>query len=459
MLPQGPTISAARQTLRWHMRPTDVLSEAASTYGTPFTLRILGRPPAVVLSDPEHVKAIFKSPPDLFLTGAANEGFRTHIGPDSLLTLDGPDHHRHRRILNPPFHHSRMGTYASATWAGTVARIAHWSAGDEVRILPAMYELTFDLILESVFGVSNPRVLNEFRRLSAILSKESSSVVMFLPFLRRDLGRFNAWGRFLRARDEWDRVLYSEIDRALEEGSEIRADVLGLLARAGARTDNPLTRGEIRDELMTLLAAGHATTAVALTWMIQLTLSSPDVTRRVRENVREHLERGGGPEDLDRLTFIDAVIYEALRLHPPVMLVVRQLVRDAAIAGFDLPAGTLVRPCPYLTHRDPRIFPDPEEFRPERFVNGRPGNYEYYPFGGGARACIGGAYALHQMRIIFAAVMAHVDLSLLPEATGRSARSSLLVAPENGTPVHVDRRYVISAHDPSPDPMSPLTTA
>ncbi|NOT28189.1 MAG: cytochrome P450, partial [Acidobacteria bacterium] len=383
MLPQGPTMSAARQTLRWHLRPTDVLSEAAATYGTPFTLRILGRPPAVVLSDPEHVKAVFKGSPDLFVTGAANEGFRTHIGPDSLLTLDGPDHHRHRRLLNPPFHHSRMGAYAHGTWAGTVARIAEWSAGDEVRILPAMYELAFDLILESVFGVSNPEVLREFRRLSTILSKESSSIDMFLPFLRKDLGRFSAWGRFLRARREWDRMLYAEIDRALEEGSESRTDVLGLLARAGARADNPLSKGEIRDELMALLAAGHATTAVALTWMTQLTLSSPDVARRVREDVRGHFEGGGGPEDLDRLTFIDAVIYEALRLHPPIVLVVRQLVRDASIAGFDLPAGTLVRPCPYLTHRDPRIFPDPEDFKPERFMNGRPSNYEYYPFGGG----------------------------------------------------------------------------
>ena len=459
MLPQGPTMSAARQTLRWHRRPTDVLADAAATYGTPFTLRILGRPPAVVLSDPEHVKAVFKSPPDLFLTGAANEGFRTHIGPDSLLTLDGPDHHRHRRLLNPPFHHSRMGAYAQDTWAGTVARIEGWSAGDEVRILPEMYELAFDLILESVFGVSNPDVLLEFRRLSAVLSRESSSVVMFLPFLRKDLGRFSAWGRFLRARNEWDRVLYGEIDRALEEGSESRADVLGLLARAGARTENPLSRGEIRDELMTLLAAGHATTAVALTWMMQLTLSSPEVARRVREDVRGHFERGGGPEDLERLTFVDAVIYEALRLHPPVMLVVRQLVRNASVAGFDLPAGTLVRPCPYLTHRDPRIFPDPEAFRPERFLDGRPGNYEYYPFGGGSRACIGGAFALHQMRIIFAAVMAHVDLSLLPAATGRSARSSLLVAPENGTPVRVDGRYRVALHDAAREAIRPLTNA
>jgi cytochrome P450 len=184
--------------------------------------------------------------------------------------------------------------------------------------------------------------------------------------------------------------------------------VLGLLARAGARADNPLSRGEIRDELMALLAAGHATTAVALTWMLQLTLSSPDVTRRVREEVRGHVEGGGGPDDLDRLTFIDAVIYEALRLHPPIMLVVRQLVRDASVAGFDLPAGTLVRPCPYLTHRDQRIFPDPEDFKPERFPERPPEHYEHTQ----SAAVRGRASAVRlrsTMRIIFSAVMAHLD--------------------------------------------------
>ena len=298
MLPKGPTISAARQTLQWHFRPTEVLSDAAARYGTPFTLRILGRAPAVILSDPEHVRSVFKSAPDVFLTGAANQGFRTHIGPHSLLTLDGADHQRHRRMLSPPFHEARMRAYTEGIWTGTVARIERWSVGGEVRLLTAMHELTFDLILDSVFGISNPALLRELRRLAAILSRESSSVVMFLPFLRKDLGRFNGWGRFLRARREWDRILYGEIDRALDTSDE-RSDILGMLARQGSKVANPLSRAEIHDELMTLLAVGHATTAVALTWAFQSTLSSADVTRRVREEVREGLGGGFQPESLE----------------------------------------------------------------------------------------------------------------------------------------------------------------
>jgi len=438
MLPKGPSISRARQTLRWQYRPTEVLSEATARYGTPFTLRLLGRPPAVVLSDPEHVRTVFKAP-DLFLTGAANEGFITHIGPHSLLTLDGPDHHRHRRILSPHFHDARMGAYADAIWSGTVARIERWSVGDEVHLLTAMYDLTFDLILDSLFGISDLALLSTLKQLAARLSHESSSVVMFLPFLRTDLGRLNSWGRFLQARREWDRIIYAEIDRALET-SEERSDILGMLTRQDSKVANPMSRVEIHDELMTLLAAGHATTAVALTWAFQRTLSSVDHTRRVREEVRDQLASGFRQESLDHLGFVDAVIHEALRLHPPILLLVRELTQDASIAGFDLPRGTLVRPSPYLTHRDPRLFPDPEVFRPERFLNGRPGHYEYYPFGGGTRSCVGGAYALRQMRIIFAAIMAHVDLSLVQEPTHRASRALLLAAPEHGTPVRVDRR-------------------
>jgi len=278
------------------------------------------------------------------------------------------------------------------------------------------------------------------RRLSATLSREMSSAVMFLPFLRTDMGRFNRWGRFLQARREWDRILDREIGRALES-SEQRSDVLGELANHGRTTSSPLSRAEIRDELMTLLAAGHATTAIALTWLFELVLSSAEVTQRVREEVRDGLSGGLQPESIDRLTFVDAVIHESLRLHPPVLLILRQLAGPASIAGFDLPGGTLVRPCPYLTHRDPQVFPDPNVFRPERFLGRRPGPYEYYPFGGGHRACIGASHALHQMRVIVAAVMAHVDLRPLREPTSKVSRFGLLVAPDNGTPVRVERRF------------------
>lgn len=442
MLPQGPRSSKVLQTVRWLRKPIDVLEDAAARFGTPFTLRRLGNRPAVIVSDPEHVRTVFRSAADMFLTGVANEGFRFHIGPHSILSMDGAEHKRHRRIVNPAFQEDRIRAYAETTWNKTVAMVDRWQVGEEVNLLHAMHALKFDLILETVFGISNPEFLSELRRLAAILSRESSSIVMYLPFLRTDLGRFNRWGRYLRARREWDRILYEEIERARRDPAA-RSDILGLLVRQGPKGSSPLTSEEIHDELMTFLAVGHATTAVALAWTFQWVLSSEDATRRVIEEVRERVGEGFHPDSLEDLSYVDAVILETLRLNPPVLLMVRQLDQAATIAGFDLPRGTLVRPCPYLTHRDPRIFPDPERFLPERFLGRRPSPYEYYPFGGGPRYCVGASYALQQMRIILAGVMAHVDLSLLTKPTRDYSRFSLLVAPAHGTPARVERRHVL----------------
>lgn len=408
------------------------MERCRATFGPSFTLTFVGGRRFVFLVRPEHVKEVFSGDPDLLLSGRANAAFARFMGRRSLLALDGEEHRRHRRLLMPPFHGERMRAYGPLLVALTRRHLATWPLGRRFSLLAAMRALTLDAIFEAVFGVTDPATVARLTGLLAQLTTRASALLSFVPWLRVDLGPWSPWGRFVRTKAAVDVILHEAIARARREGGE---DILAKLVEESARAGEPLTDEELHDELLTLLGAGHETTATGLGWAFQWLLAAPAALARAKAEVREVVGAGDvTAEHLPRLPYLDAVVQETLRLSPPLPIVVRHLARDARVAGFDLPAGTNVVPCIWLAHREADAFEDPTAFRPERFVGKRAAPFTLFPFGGGQRTCIGLAFGLFEMKMILATVLQRATLRLVGAPAG-SERHAIVLAPRGGTQV------------------------
>jgi cytochrome P450 len=265
----------------------------------------------------------------------------------------------------------------------------------------------------------------------------------YMPFQQVDLGPLSPYGRFKRVRAEFDDILYGSI-REARAGGRGRDDILARLIREGEQSDDPLDDAELRDELLTLLIAGHETTASTLAWALQWILGLPEVCARLTAEVREVV--GDGPVDpsaMGELPYVEACLKEALRLHPPAMSLSRWVARPTTLAGFDLPVGTHVNPSPYLTQRLERLYPQADRYRPERFLEGeRPSPFAFYPFGGGRRLCVGAPFALYQMTIVMATLFSSCRLRLTHPPTRAAQRKAVIVVPRGG--VEVSREPVAS---------------
>jgi cytochrome P450 len=305
-----------------------------------------------------------------------------------------------------------------------------------------MQAITLDVILRAVFGVEESGRLSRLReRLVRFLALADgpSAAFLVIPPARVDLGPLSPWGRFVRRRRAVDEELFAEIAERRARGTSGRDDILSMLMDARGEDGRGLDDQELRDEMFTLLMAGHETTATSLAWAIYHLLRHPDVLSRLREEVRG----GGGdgandPLGVMRLEYLDAVVKESARLTPVVSNVVRVLKAPARIGGRDLPAGAIVSPSIYLAHRRPDLWPEPERFRPERFLGVRPSPHAFLPFGGGVRRCLGAAFAAYEMKVVLAQVVSRADLALAPGYTPRVVRRAVTHAPSRGVPVVVD---------------------
>ncbi|MBI4576967.1 MAG: cytochrome P450 [Planctomycetes bacterium] len=434
-LPPGPRLPPLLQTLAWIRRPGPFLDECARRHGRRFTLRFVGGRTFLIVSDPADVQAVFRGPPEVFLSGQANQGFRPFLGEHSLFVLDGEAHRAHRRPLLGPFRGERMRAYGELIRDLSLQEVGRWPRGRAFPLEAAMHEVTLEVILRAIFGEREPGRLARARELVERMTGRAGAVLPFVGALRRDLGPWSPWGGFLAARARFHTLLVEAI-REAHRAPQGREDILArLVAEEGALG----TWGEegLRDELMTLLGAGHETTTAALAWAFLRVLRTPGVLGRIRE------ELGEGPFDPGRvasLRYLEAVVQETLRLHPPIPIALRWLAAPAALDGLEVPAGTHVCPSPWLTHRDPRVHPDPLRFRPERFLGPRPTASAFYPFGGGGRLCVGAPFAVYEMQVILATVLARVDLRLAGTPTLRARRKGIITTPVHGTPVVVSPR-------------------
>ena len=425
-LPPGPRAPAVLNTARLVRKPIETLVAWHRRYGDAFTVRWLAFGTGVYVADPDEIRGMFTGDQSTLLAGEANSPLSPLLGQRSVLVLDGPEHLRQRKLLLPPFQGSAVASFREVIRDVAAAEIARWSEGGEFPIRDRMRSLTFEVICRAVFGVTEPERVERLR--AALLAVLDMGAIFFAPsFMRVDLGRRSPWGRFRRRLSAADALIYEEIERRRDAPDlDERTDVLSLLLRARDEEGMPMTDVELRDELFTMLAAGHETTATGLAFAFDLIPRHPEVLARLRH----------APEDD---SYLDAVVTETLRVRPVLDAAERTLAVPRTVCGYDLPAGIRVYPAIACVHRREDIYPEAERFRPERFLDGKTTAYTWLPFGGGIRRCIGAALAQAEMAEVIRAVVARVDLEpLRPEPDPVVIRGITLV-PKHGTPVRIKR--------------------
>jgi cytochrome P450 len=416
-LPAGPTSSPLVQTARWLARPIAFLEDCRRTYGDTFSVMFQGfTTPLVMVSSPEVIHALYAErrhnlPPGRTIT------LGPLVGARSLLLLEGTEHLSRRKVMLPPFHGDRMRAYEPVVVEAAERELDGWPSGVAFPVHPSMQAITLEVVLRAVFGVSERGPLHDLLRdlLSATVSTQLQVSVLF--------GRSKQLERLQQKAEEIDTLLLREI--ASRRRSPGGTDICSLFVAARFEDGSEMGDREIRDQLMTLLLAGHETTATGLAWTLDLLTRNPDV-----------LARASGGDD----EYLRAVIAESLRLRPVVPLAGRRLVTDLVADGVSIPAGTDVTPAIWLAHTRPASFPDPYAFRPERFLGRPPSTYTWIPYGGGVRRCLGAAFAEIEMRFGLGALLPRFELRPVGRRAERVARRNVTFSPHHGTRVIARRR-------------------
>ena len=427
MLPPGPRVPPIVNALRYTRDPLRFFPRLRERHGDMFTVSFPDFRKVVYLAEPSLVRELFTGDPAQLHAGEANATIlEPAVGPRSVLTLDDDEHMRQRKLLLPPFHGKAVERYREIIREAAQRDLAGWPVGTPFGIRPRTQSITLEVILRAVYGLSDPqrfarahRVIGEFAR--------RSDALLLPAFMRR--GRRGPWGRFIRARNALDQLVHEEIAlRRAEAGGDGRDDVLSLLMRAQHDDGSPLTDRELRDELVTVVGAGHETTATALAWAVERLVRHPDAMARLRED-----EDGA---------YTDAVIRETLRSRPVIVDVARKLTAPLRVGGYDLPAGTLVLASITGLHAREDLYPDAAAFRPERFI-GEPGwagtGYTWIPFGGGVRRCLGAAFAQEEMRIVLREIATRADLRPTDPKPERPRMRNVTIAPEHEARVVLER--------------------
>ena len=433
-LPPGPLMPPWRQLIQWIGNPLGYLESAYDTYGEFFTGRFGGNiPPFVIISNPEAIREIFSADGKLFDSGRANGLLKALFGETSILLLDGESHQRQRRLLSPPFHGERMKSYGE-----TICEIARevsdsWSESQPFDLRKDMQEITMSLILQVVFGLEEGVRYNQLKQLLGqvldMLGSPLSASMLFLEFLQQDLGPWSPWGRFVRRQKSMEELLFAEIRERREAADPNRTDILSLMISARDESGESMTDIELRDALVTLLVAGHETTATALTWAFYWIQTIPEVREKVLAEI-DGLGPNPSPIDITRLPYLTAVCQETLRIYPVGIITLGRIANcEVTVADRKFPSGTVLAPCIYLVHHREELYPQPKQFRPERFLGRQFTPYEYLPFGGGGRICIGMALAFFEMKLVLATILSRYELALDNKRPIRPQRRGLTLAP------------------------------
>ncbi len=430
-LPPGPRAPAIVNTLRFARTPLQALQGWYARYGDLFTVRLTGFGAGVYIADPAAIRELFTGNQSDLHAGEANSFLEPVLGARSLLVLDGPEHLRHRRLLLPPFQGSRVEGFREVIREVAAREVAGWRPGTEIVLRERMRRLTFEVICRVVFGVTEPARVERLRaRLGAVI--DGSQIFMMLKAARVDLGPWSPGGRFAQRLRAADAVLYEEIRlRRAEPDLRERTDVLSLLLCARDEQDRGMSDAELRDELFTMLAAGHETTATGLAFAFDLLLHTPRVLTRLRESIA-----ASGQDD----AYLDAVVKETLRLRPVIDAAERTLKAPRTIAGWNFPTGAKVYPGIAVVHMREDLYPRAREFRPERFTEDGAESYSWLPFGGGIRRCIGGALAQAEMAEVLRVVVPAVELRPLGAGLDPVVLRGVTLAPKHGVRVAIERQ-------------------
>jgi len=414
------------------------MQECREKFGDNFSVKFMSfERPMVMISDPAAIKALYTErahglPPgrEVVLTPV--------VGARSLLVIEGDDHLAHRRLMLPAFHGERMRSYEPLVEEIVDAEIDSWPLVEEFAIHPRMQAMTLEIILRVVFGVSEGPRLQELRgMLTRVLEETASPFTQLVGLAARRFGGRGPWARFEAQLKAVDELLYAEIAERRASGDfEDRDDILSMMMQARFEDGGEMSDTDLRDQLMTLLLAGHETTATALAWTFDLLLRHAAPLARLRESLE------AGEED-----YLRATISESLRLRPVVPLAGRRLNKELSVDGLTLPAGTDVTPAIWLAHTRADVYPEPFAFKPERFLEEAPDTYAWIPFGGGIRRCIGAAFAEFEMRIVLREVLTRCELHKASPAPEKIGRRNITLSPKDGTPVVLTARHPARKRD------------
>ena len=417
-LPAGPSQPSVIQTIGWWARPISFLERSRARYGNRFTIRLLATPPFVMIADPDQVKEIFTTDPTVLHPGEGARILEPVVGRNSVILLDEGEHLSQRKLMLPAFHGEKMQRLASTMQEVAEQEAATWPLDQPVVLHPRFQALTLEVILRAVFGLDSGPQLDGLRaRLNALLDMSSGPATM-IPFLQR--GR--KWEEFQRIRTEADQLIFDLIDERRRDDTE-RDDILSMLLEARHEDGSPMSHQELRDELMTLLVAGHETTASELAWAFERLGREPEVMARLTEEI----------DDGDDDAYVTATIHETLRRRPVLANAAPRLVMEPVeVGGWRYEPGVCLLADAYLVHHDPDIYADPYAFRPERFLGEQPGTYTWIPFGGGRRRCLGASFAMLEMKLVLRAVLRQIELAPASPGAEGARRRSITLSPREG---------------------------
>jgi len=423
----GPRLPHLLQTLLAVMRPLDARLAMRERYGAVFRSNdaIMGE--MFHIADRELIEQVFKWKPAQYNVGEPRQVMEPVTGPSSILLLDAEHHMRMRKLMLPPFHGEAIAHYAELIQQITNRQIDTWREGERIRTRTVAQRITMEVIIRAVFGISDPERITELQRVLPRLSSPNP----FLLLVQKDLGPRSPWGRFIRLRDHVDRLLYEEIEECRNDPDrDSRKDILTLLLSARDEGGEPLTDRELRDQLITLLLAGHETTATSIGWAFERLLRTPAALERLTAEV----ESGGSGE------YLDAVIKETFRVRPVVPEVFRAPTEPTELGGYLFAPGTQLAASIVLVQLDPELYPpDPDAFRPERFLDGAPEPYTLVPFGGGVRRCLGAAFATLEMKVVISTILARTRLRAPSAKSEKTRFRGVTLLPSRGGEAIVER--------------------
>jgi cytochrome P450 len=443
-LPDGPKTPPTWQLIQWITDPLGLLDECARVHGDTFTLHLSKSLPFVFFSNPQAIQEIFTADTKQFDAGRANRILKPLVGDNSVLMVDGDRHQRQRRLLMPPFHGERMRTYGQLICEITEQVTSQWTNGTPFTARAVMQDITLQVILQVVFGLREGSRYQQLKPLLASLLDMTGSPLrssmLFFDVLQQDWGAWSPWGQMLRRKQVFDELLYAEIAERRQQLNPDATDILTLLLLARDDRGEGMTDVELRDELMTLLIGGHETTATALAWALYWIHKLPSVRERLL-NELEALGDTPDPMAIYRAPYLSAVCQETLRIYPIVPIAVPRVTKSPVqIRGYQFEPETSLAPCLYLTHQREDLYPEPKQFKPERFLERQYSPYEYFPFGGGNRLCIGFALAQFEMKLVLATILSNYELALRDQRPVKPARRGVTIAPADGVKMVVTSR-------------------
>ncbi|ARV62985.1 cytochrome P450 [Nostocales cyanobacterium HT-58-2] len=403
--------------LQWTNRPADFLDTCTSRYGDIFTVQFPGGKPVTFVSHPKALEDVLTAPLGTFTSGEGNEMFSPLMGNSSIMLLDGKPHQRLRKLIMPPFHGERMRFYGQHICELTEQMMQSWTIGQSFDLRACTENVPVNVLPKVVFGLTEgERSKQLHEKLLALVNLSTSPLIalhLFFPPLRKDLGAWSPWGRLLRLRDEVDQLIYAEIAQRRQQPESERTDILSLLMLTHDEDGEPVSDQELRDQLISLLMAGFDTTSTALTWALYWIHKLP----RVREQLLEELDTINDFSDtraIAQLPYLTATCQETLRIYPSIMLPFLRVAQTPfQMMGDEFSAGSRIWPNIYSAHHRREVYPDPEQFKPERFLERQFSPYEYLPFGGGNRLCVGSAFALFLIKLVLFTILSRYQLTLV----------------------------------------------